>query len=70
MFMSLFLIGFLVLAAVAGGFHSWAQQQGTAHHQPGCGGRTGHAAHLPADRPDLGKDSVTAKTILDGDLFG
>lgn len=28
MFMSLFLIGLLVLAAVAGGFHSWAQQQG------------------------------------------
>ena len=28
MFTSLFLIGLLVLAAVAGGFHSWAQQQG------------------------------------------
>ena len=28
MFTSLFLIGFLVLAAVVGGFHSWAQQRG------------------------------------------
>ena len=28
MFTALFLIGLLVLAAVAGGFHSWAQNQG------------------------------------------
>ena len=28
MFTSIFLMGFLVLAAVVGGFHSWAQQQG------------------------------------------
>ena len=28
MFISLFLIGFLILAATAGGFHSWAQRQG------------------------------------------
>ena len=29
MFMSLFLIGFLILAATAGGFHSWAPALGS-----------------------------------------